>query len=116
MFYYGKKKWTPQKAAIQELMKGYLKQNDVKIKDCTDINAIMRDMISVMMEGSLDEEFEREPDYSMYDYRNKDTVNSRNGPSQKTMHTGYGDIELDIPWDRGEFEPQVIKKYQNTVT
>lgn len=33
------------------------------------------------------------------------------------MHTSYGDMELDIPRDRaGEFESQVIKKYQNTVT
>ena len=55
--------------------------------------------------------------YSRYDYRNKETDNSRNGHSQKTMHTSYGDMELDIPRDRkGESEPQVIKKYQNTVT
>ena len=33
------------------------------------------------------------------------------------MHTSYGDMEIDVPRDRkGEFEPQVIKKYQNTVT
>lgn len=33
------------------------------------------------------------------------------------MHTSYGDMEIDIPRDRkGEFEPQVVKKYQNTVT
>lgn len=33
------------------------------------------------------------------------------------MHTSYGDMELEIPRDRkGEFEPQLIKKYQNTVT
>ena len=33
------------------------------------------------------------------------------------MHTSYGDMEVDIPRDRnGEFEPQIIKKYQNTVT
>ena len=33
------------------------------------------------------------------------------------MHTSYGDMELDVPRDRkGEFEPQVVKKYQNTVT
>ena len=36
---------------------------------------------------------------------------------QKTMHTSYGDMEIDIPRDRkGEFEPQIVKKYQNTVT
>lgn len=108
---------TPQKAAMRELMKGYLKQNDVKIKDGTDVNAIMRDMMSVILEGALDEELDEELGYSKYDYRNKDTENSRNGHSQKTMHTSYGDMELDIPRDRnGEFEPQVIKKYQNTVT
>ena len=33
------------------------------------------------------------------------------------MHTSYGDMEIDIPRDRkGEFEPQIVKKYQNTVT
>ena len=32
------------------------------------------------------------------------------------MHTSYGDMAIDIPRDRkGEFEPQVVKKYQNTV-
>ena len=33
------------------------------------------------------------------------------------MHTSYGDMDIAIPRDRkGTFEPQVIKKYQNTVT
>ena len=65
----------------------------------------------------MDEELDEELGYSKYDYRNKDTDNSRNGHSTKTMHTSYGDMEVDIPRDRkGEFEPQVIKKYQNTVT
>lgn len=33
------------------------------------------------------------------------------------MHTNYGDIEVAIPRDRnGEYEPQLIKKYQNKVT
>lgn len=108
---------TPQKAAMRELMNGYLKQNNVKIKDGTDVNAIMRDMMSVILEGTLDEEMDEELGYSKYDYRNKETDNSRNGHSQKTMHTSYGDMEIDIPRDRkGEYEPQVIKKYQNTVT
>ena len=76
---------TPQKAAMRELMKGYLKQNDVKIKDGTDVNAIMRDMMSVILEGALDEELDEELGYSKYDYHNKDTANSRNGHSQKTL-------------------------------
>lgn len=100
-----------------EMMQTYLKNNDVKVKDGTDVNSVMRDMMSVLLEGVLDEELNEELGYSKYDYRNKDTDNSRNGHSSKTMHTSHGDMDLSIPRDRnGEFEPQVIKKYQNTVT
>ncbi len=54
--------------------------------------------------------------YSKYDYRNKKTDNSRNIYSQNTMHTSYGDMEIEISMDRkDEFEPQIVKKYQNTV-
>lgn len=112
-----RKKDSPQKAALRQMMSSYMKDNSVKVKDGTDVNSIMRDMMSIILEGALDEELDEELGYSRYDYRNKDTDNSRNGHSKKTMHTSYGDMELDIPRDRkGEFEPQIIKKYQNTVT
>ena len=108
---------TPQKAALREMMTNYLKENDVRVKDGTDVNAIMRDMMSIILEGTLDAEMDEELGYSKYDYKNKETDNSRNGYSKKTMHTSYGDMDIDVPRDRkGEFEPQVIKKYQNTVT
>ena len=108
---------SPQKQAMREMMKDYLKNNDVLVKDGADVNAVMRDMMSVLLEGVLDEELDEELGYTKYDYRNKETDNSRNGHSSKTMHTSYGDMEVAIPRDRkGEFEPQVIKKYQNTVT
>ena len=108
---------SPQKAALREIMSNYLKENDVHIKDGTDVNSIMRDMMSIVLEGTLDAEMNEELGYSRYDYKNKETDNSRNGYSKKTMHTSYGDMEIDVPRDRnGEFEPQVIKKYQNTIT
>ena len=108
---------TPQKAAMREMMQGYLRDNDISIKSGTDVNSIMRDMMSVLLEGALDEELNEELGYSKYDYRNKDTDNSRNGHSKKTMHTSYGDMDVAIPRDRkGEYEPRLIQKYQNTVT
>ena len=36
---------SPQKAAMREMMRDYLKNNDISIKDGTDVNSIMRDMI-----------------------------------------------------------------------
>ena len=112
-----RKKDSPQKAALRELMGNYLKENNVKVKDGTDVNSIMRDMMSIILEGALNQELDEELGYSKYDYRNKETDNSRNGYSQKTLHTSYGDMEIDIPRDRkGDFEPQVVKKYQNSIT
>lgn len=106
---------SPERQALRELVTGYLKEKPVK--DGKDVNAMMREMMSVILEGALDGELDEELGYSKYDYRNKDTSNSRNGYSKKTMHTSYGDMDLSIPRDRnGEYEPQVIKKYQNTLT
>ena len=51
--------------------------------------------------------------YSKYDYKNKETDDSRNGYSKKTVVSSLGEMNLDIPRDRkGEFEPQSIKKNQ----
>ena len=102
---------------MREMMQGYLKENGISIKSGNDVNSIMRDMMSVLLEGALDEELNEELGYSKYDYRNKETDNSRNGHSRKTMRTSYGDMDIAIPRDRkGEYEPQLIPKYQNTVT
>ena len=77
-----RRKDSPQKAAMREMMRDYLKNNDISIKDGTDVNSIMCDMMSVIWEVVLDEEL----GYSKYDYRNKETDNSR------TVHKCYGII------------------------
>ena len=79
------------------MMRDYLKNNEISIKNGTDVNSIMHDMMSVLLEGALDEELKEELGYSRYDYRNKDTDNSRNGHSKKTMHTSYGDMTFPSP-------------------
>lgn len=90
---------SPQKSALREMMSTYMKENNVMPKSGEDINAIMRDLMSIMLEGTLDAEMDKELGYSKYDYKNKDTENSRNGYSKKTMHTSYGDMDINIPRD-----------------
>ena len=100
-----------RKENLRNIMKG------LDVKNFDDLKDVFKMMVGEMLENGLDGELDDELGYTKYDYRNKETDNSRNGYSQKTMHTSYGDMEIDIPRDRkGEFEPQVIKKYQNTVT
>ena len=55
-----RRKESPQKAAMRKMMRGYLKENDISIKDGTDVNAVMRDIVSVLLEGVLDEELDEE--------------------------------------------------------
>ena len=59
---------SPQKTAMREMMQDYLKKNDISIKNGADVNSVMRDMMSVLLEGVLDEELDEELGYSKYDY------------------------------------------------
>ena len=54
---------------------------------------------------------------SWYDYKNKDTDNSRNGHSSKTLRTSFGDIAVSVPRDRkSEFDPKVLRKNQTSIS
>ena len=74
-------------------------------------------MVGEMLENGLDGELDDELGYTKYDYRNKEGENSRNGYSKKTLKTSFGKTEIKVPRDRdGEFEPQLVKKNQTTLT
>ena len=69
------------------------------------------------MENGLDAELDDELGYSKYDYKNKETDNSRNGHSSKTLRTSFGDVEVSVLRDRkGEYEPQLLKKNQTSIS
>lgn len=44
-------------------------------------------MVSTMLENGLEGELDEELGYTKYDYRNKETDNSRNGYSEKALKT-----------------------------
>ena len=109
-----RRKRTPEEIARKERTKALMKE--LNIKDMDDIQDLFKSFVAAALEGGLEAELDEELGYSKYDYRNKETNNSRNGHSGKTMHTSYGDMEIAVPRDRnGEYEPRLIKKYQNTV-
>ncbi len=65
-----------------------------------DINEFVGDIIEDALEAKLDGEL----GYSKYDYCNKDTDNSRNGHSSKTMKTSLGEIDIGVSVTTREFE------------
>ncbi len=99
-----------RKLMIREFLK------DGKIKTPEDLNNLFKNMMKDLIEECYQGEIEEELGYTRYDYRNKDTDNSRNGYSSKTLKTSTGEIDVSIPRDRnGDYEPQLIKKHQNTI-
>jgi transposase-like protein len=106
---------TEEQKRKRELVEEFLKESPVK--DFVDIQGIMKEMMRQIIESGLAGELDEELGYTRYDYKNKETGNSRNGHSKKTMHTSLGDMELSIPRDRkGEFEPILVPKHQNTLS
>jgi transposase-like protein len=91
--------------------------NSIGVSDVAGVQELFKDLVGSVLENGLEGELEEELGYSKYDYRNKETDNSRNGHSEKTVRSSFGDIELSVPRDRkGEYEPQLVKKHQTSLS
>ena len=106
------RKLSPErKAFINNLIQHYNPQ------DAQDVQDMVKDLLGDTLQGMLEAEMDQKLGYSKYDYQNKDTDDSRNGYSKKTVTSSFGEIDLDIPRDRkGEFEPQIIRKNQTDIS
>ena len=109
---------TPQqRRADRARLREWTQEQGIELKTFEDVQELFKDFVAMTLEGGLEAELEEELGYSRYDYRNKETDNSRNGHSAKTVKSSLGDIEISIPRDRkGEFEPQLVKKNQTTLS
>ncbi|MBO8161906.1 MAG: transposase, partial [Thermosipho sp. (in: Bacteria)] len=67
------------KKKLRELIK------EQGLKDMADINQFIKDLLSETIQEMLEAELDNELGYSKYDYKNKETTNSRNGYSKKTL-------------------------------
>lgn len=114
-----KYKLSPEERAAKAARKEKLRElmSEMQVKNMNDINSLFKEMVGDILENGLEAELDEELGYSKYDYRNKDTSNSRNGYSTKTMKTSFGDVEIAVPRDRNaEFEPQLVKKQQTSLS
>ena len=110
-----KKNRTREEKARREKIRELLEMANIGSMD--DIQNLFKETIAEFMENGLEAELDDELGYSKYDYKNKDTDNSRNGHSSKTLRTSFGDVEVSVPRDqKGEFEPQVLKKNQTSIS
>lgn len=87
-----RKNRTPEENERRAKIHELLQSSNISSMD--DIQNLFKETIAEFMENGLDAELDDELGYSKYDYRNKDTDNSRNGHSSKTLRTSLGDVEV----------------------
>lgn len=96
-----------------------LKSDLSKAKTYEDLmgkDGAIKKLISQSLEQMLESELTEELGYEKYSSVGKNSGNSRNGKTHKTLKNDNGEIELTVPRDRnGEFDPVIVKKYEKTI-
>ena len=96
-----------------------LKADLSKAKTYADLmgsDGAIKKLMKNALEGMLDAELTEHLGYEKHSPAGKNTGNSRNGKTQKTLKNEIGELEIHIPRDRnGEFDPVIVKKYDRTL-
>ena len=93
---------------IDELIKGYQSPEEILGE-----NGLLKQLTKAVLERCLQGEMTHHLGYGKHDSKGKNSGNSRNGSSRKTVTGDQGEIPLKIPRDRqGNFEPLIVPKGQ----
>jgi len=100
-----KKDSTPKNALVNAILEQYQPQTVEDMQDA------LKDIFGPMFEAMLQGEMKSHIGYESNDHNEKETTNRRNGYSNKTVKTTYGNVPVKVPRDRdATFEPQLIPK------
>ena len=93
---------------LNELLRDYQKPEDL-----LGHNGLLKQLQKRLLEKALGAELTVHLGYGKHDPAGRNSGNSRNGTSPKTMKGEFGNLELATPRDRnGSFEPQIVAKGQ----
>ena len=94
---------------LDELIGNAKTQEDLFGKD-----GVLKTLSKQLVERMLQGEMTHHLGYEKHALEGHHTGNSRNGKSKKTVKTGSGELEIEVPRDRkSEFEPILIEKRQS---
>lgn len=93
---------------IDELIKGYQSPEEILGE-----RGLLKQLTKAVLERCLQGEMTHHLGYGKHEAKGKNSGNSRNGSSKKTIVGEQGEIPVNIPRDRrGTFEPQIVPKGQ----
>jgi transposase-like protein len=74
-------------------------------------------LTKTLPETALEAEMSEHLGYDKHDPAGRDGGNSGNGARAKTVLTGIGSVQVEVPRDReGSFEPVIVRKRQRRLT
>ena len=80
-----------------------------QVKTQDDLADLSRQLLKAAVERVMAAELEAHLGYSKHAPEGKNSGNSRNGHSKKTLKGDFSEVKINRPRDRnGEFEPQLI--------
>ncbi len=90
-----KRNRSPEETECRAKIRDLLQISNISSMD--DIQDLFQETITGFIENGLDAELDEKLGYSRYDYRNKETSNSRNRHSSKTLRTSFGNVDIAVP-------------------
>lgn len=101
----------PKNELVNDILNRYQPQTVDEMQDA------LKDIFGSMFETMLQGEMNGHLGYKNNEKEEKPTENRRNGYSNKTVKTAYGNIPVKVPRDRdASFEPQLIHKRQRDIS
>jgi putative transposase len=96
---------------IDELLKDYKTPEEI-----FGPTGIIKQLTKAVIERALGSELTQHLGYEKHAPEGKNTGNSRNGTTAKTLIGDSGELPIEVPRDRkGDFEPQLIRKGQRRI-
>lgn len=87
------------------------------LKTGADLSALSARLLKLTVEAALGAEMEHHLGYTKHAPEGRNSGNSRNGTTPKTLKGDHGEIRIEAPRDRnGTFEPQLVKKGETRIT
>ncbi|MDO8596299.1 MAG: IS256 family transposase [Sulfuricaulis sp.] len=97
---------------IDQLLANYKKPEDLIGED-----GLLKQLTKALVERALQAEMAEHLGHGKHEPVENAAGNTRNGKSQKTLKSDFGELPIDVPRDRhGSFEPQLVAKHQTRWT
>jgi putative transposase len=98
----------------KELLRKYVAEQNFSNAD--EVLIALNDLFKDVLQDALEAELDESLGYGKHEVSNKNSNNSRNGYSKKTVKSELGPISINVPRNRnGEFKPQIISKHQRNI-